>query len=137
MPKSKRAQFERIFGMMAHTELATTDPAATQRFLEKIFGWKFDKVKTPTGDLRTYRTPGGSQGSVRPVQPREAPASINYILVKDLDATAEGIRKAGGEIVMPRVDVPGMGSFFWFKLPGGPILACWQDATERGGTTNG
>jgi hypothetical protein len=24
------------------------------------------------------------------------------------------------------VDVPGMGSFFWFKIPGGPILADWQ-----------
>ncbi len=59
------------------------------------------------------------------------PASINYILVDDLDATARRIEKARGEIVMPRVDIPGMGSFFWFKLPGGPILAAWQDASKK------
>ena len=48
--------------------------------------------------------------------------------VQDLDAATTKIKRAGGEIVLPRVDVPGMGSFFWFRVPGGPIMACWQDA---------
>ena len=34
-------------------------------------------------------------------------------------------------MLMPIVDVPRTGRFFWFKVPGGPILAAWQDAPDR------
>ena len=53
---------------------------------------------------------------------------MNYVRVDDLDGASRKIVRAGGEIVLPRVDIPGMGSFFWFRIPGGPILAAWQDA---------
>lgn len=127
------ANIERAIGTIAHTELASTDPAATQRFLEKVFQWSFEKVNMLAGEYLSYETPGGSRGGIRATQPNEHPSSINYILVDDLDATVTKIKKAGGEIVLPRVDVPDMGSFLWFKVPGGPILACWQDAPNRGG----
>jgi predicted enzyme related to lactoylglutathione lyase len=64
------------------------------------------------------------------VQAKEIPGSMNYVRVDDLDAASQKIVRAGGEIVLPRVDIPGMGSFFWFRVPGGPILAAWQDAAE-------
>ncbi|MDV3293191.1 MAG: VOC family protein [Nitrososphaerales archaeon] len=131
MAKPRRANRGRAIGMIAHTELASTDPEASKRFLGKIFGWEFETVKAPTGKLISYRTPGGARGSIRPTQPKEAPTSINYILVDDLDSTATRIKRMGGEIVLPRVDVPKMGSFFWFKVPGGPVLACWEDAPSR------
>ncbi len=114
--------------MLSHTELASTNPEASKKFMDKVFRWKFETVKTPTGKLFSYRTPGGAEGSIRPTQPKESPTSINYILVHGLDSMATRIKKLGGEIVLPRVDVPDMGSFFWFRVPGGPILACWEDA---------
>src|SRR5947208_3490 len=89
------------------------------------------------GHLRPtqFRTPGGGQGGIRPAQAKEIPGSTSYVRVDHLDAARKKVERAGGEIVLPRVDVPGMGSFFWFRAPGGPILAAWQDApvlpTER------
>jgi len=65
-------------------------------------------------------------------RPKQLPSSTNYILVKDLKETEARVRKMGGEIVLPRTEIPGMGSFFWFKAPGGPVLACWQDAQTSG-----
>jgi predicted enzyme related to lactoylglutathione lyase len=56
---------------------------------------------------------------------------LSYVRVVDLDAALRKVQKAGGRVVLPRVDVPGMGSFFWFQIPGGPLLACWQDTPER------
>ena len=44
----------------------------------------------------------------------------------DLEVALHRIERAGGTVVLPRVDAPGMRSLFWFKIPGGPILACWQ-----------
>ena len=118
-------------GAVAFTELASADPAATRAFLEKIFDWDFESVRMPMGDYLSYRTPGGGRGGIRSTQAKEMPQSMNYVRVEDLDAALTRIRRAGGEIVLPRVDVPDMGSFFWFRIPGGPMMACWQDAPTR------
>lgn len=115
---------------MAFMELASTDPKATRAFLEKVFGWDFEAVKMPMGEYLSYETPKGERGGIRPTQPRETPSSMNYIKVQDLARAEERIRRSGGEIVLARVDLPGMGSFFWFRVPGGPIMACWQDSPE-------
>jgi len=117
--------------MIAHTELASTDPKATRDFLERVFEWRFQSAATPQGELLAYETPGGTVGSVRRTHPQEPPMSLNYVLVEDLQAAEKRILDSGGEIVLPRVDVPRMGSFFWFKIPGGPVLACWEDAPDR------
>jgi predicted enzyme related to lactoylglutathione lyase len=121
----------RVAGMIAHTELASTDPKAARVFLEKVFEWRFQSAATPQGELLSYETPGGTLGSIRKTQPQELPVSLNYVLVEDLNAAEKKILSSGGEIVLPRVDVPHMGSFFWFKVPGGPVLACWADAPDR------
>ena len=127
----KKSNLQRVAGMLAHTELASTDPEATRRFLEKVFKWNLEEAETPTGRLIRYQTPGGARGSIRGTRPKEAPAAINYILVEDIESTASMIKQSGGEILMPIVDVPQMGRFFWFKVPGGPVLAAWQDAADR------
>jgi uncharacterized protein len=113
-------------GGLAFTELASSNPAATRQFLEKVFGWRFRSIQMPMGEYLAYEVPGG-RGGVRPVGPKEEPASLAYIRVQDLETAQRRVAAAGGTIVLPRVDVPAMGSFFWFRVPGGPILACWQD----------
>jgi predicted enzyme related to lactoylglutathione lyase len=131
LAKRKAAGLKRMTGMLAHTEFASTDPRATREFLEKVFGWDLAEVKTPTGKIIRYQTPGGARGSIRRTGAKEAPGTINYVLVKDIAATAKRVKRMGGERLMPITDVPHMGSYFWFKVPGGPVLAAWQDAPER------
>jgi predicted enzyme related to lactoylglutathione lyase len=131
MAKAKRPVRE--LGMISHSEIASTDPVATKKFLEEVFRWDFTTVKTPAGERFSFHAAGGADGSVRKTRSGELPASINYVLVKDLRLAEGEVKKKGGEIVLPRVDVPQMGSFFWFKVPGGPVLACWQDAPDRAG----
>ena len=115
-------------GSLAHTEFATTDPKGTRKFLEKVFGWKFQAAPMPQGEYFMFEGPGGTRGGVRGTQKAETPSVTNYINVDDLADAQKRIEKAGGRIVLPRVDIPGMGSFFWFQAPGGPVLACWQSA---------
>lgn len=113
-------------GGLAFTELSSSDPAETQRFLEKAFGWKFHSIAMPMGEYRSYETPDG-RGGIRPARPAEAPSSLAYIRVHDLTAAQRRVEGAGAKVVLPHVEVPGMGCFFWFQVPGGPLLACWQD----------
>lgn len=113
-------------GGLAFTELSSADLAATRSFLERVFGWKFRSIAMPMGEYLSYETPDG-RGGIRPVQAAEEPASLAYVRVRDLAAAERKVVSAGAVIVLPRVEVPGMGSFFWFRVPGGPLLACWQD----------
>jgi len=53
---------------MAFSELSSTDPAATRRFLEKVFAWRFESLKFPLGEYLSFEAPGGGRGGVRPVQ---------------------------------------------------------------------
>jgi len=119
-------------GGLAFTELASQDPKATRKFLEAVFGWRFESVQMPMGEYLSYRTPDG-QGGVRPTRPEEAPSSLAYVRVSNLLEARRRIEAAGGAIVLPPVTVPAMGSFFWFQVPGGPVLACWQDAPTQSG----
>ncbi len=69
---------------MAFTELASSDPEATRRFLEKIFGWSFKSVKMLGGDYLSFEA-AGARGGIRVTQPKEVPNSTNYVRVQDLD----------------------------------------------------
>lgn len=119
-------------GSIAHTEFASEDPAATRAFLESVFGWQFQSVDMPNGPYHMYEAPGGSRGGVRGLNGPEPASVVSYVEVEDLTQAQKKVEKAGGRVVLPRVDVPGMGAFFWFQVPGGPVLACWQAIPPRG-----
>ena len=116
---------------MGFTELSTTDSIATKEFLEKAFRWKFDEIQMPNGKYLSYRSPDGNTLGIRTAQHSEAPISMNYVRVPDLEIAQNKIQELGGKIVLPRTDIPNMGSFFWFRVPSGPIMACWQDALRE------
>jgi uncharacterized protein len=113
------------------TELSSTDAEASRSFLEKAFHWTFQEIQMPNGRYFSYRSPEGATLGVRSTQQTEAPGSMNYVRVGDLRQAEESVRGAGGNIILPRTDIPGMGSFFWFKIPSGPVMACWQDAQPQ------
>jgi uncharacterized protein len=128
MPRAINRRPRSIPSSLAFVELASGDLDATRTFLGKVFGWKFRSVRMPSGEYLSFRTPGGGQGGVRSVRADELPTSLSYVRVKDLDKARQRVERSGGRIVLSRVDVPGMGSFFWFQIPHGPLMACWQDA---------
>jgi len=121
---------EQETGTMGFTELSSTDSAAARFFLERTFRWKFEEISMPNGKYFSYRSPDGNTLGIRQAKQSEGPSSMNYVRVDDLKQAEARVRDAGGEIILPRTDIPGMGSFFWFKIPSGPMMACWQDAAQ-------
>lgn len=128
---TKRAEPGRDeMGAMGFTELSTTDSEATRSFLEKAFQWRFEEIQMPTGKYLSYRGPNGNTLGIRMAQQSESPSSMNYVRVDDLKKAEARIRDLGGKIILPRTEIPGMGSFFWFKIPSGPMMACWEDEPQ-------
>src|SRR5207302_11086835 len=110
--------------------IAINNISATIKFLQETIDMTFDTVQTQTGKYLTIQNPTMTTVDIRPDQKSEIPGSTNYVRVDDLDEAERNVRKKGGQIILPRTDIPGMGSFFWFKIPSGPVMACWQDTKE-------
>src|SRR5207244_2198681 len=77
-----------LYGWITHTELASSDPAATKMWCTKVLGWKFQpSFPIPGGGeyhLFAYSDKGG--GGIRPNNPPEVPGSIPYVHVADTRA---------------------------------------------------
>lgn len=115
-------------GTPTFLELSSADPVSTRKFLETVFGWSFASRASGTEDGLAFQTLDGLEGRVHRVPTEVPPERISRVRVEDLGSTLERAQGAGGTLILPRVDAPGLGSFFTVRIPGGPILTCWQSA---------
>jgi uncharacterized protein len=112
-------------GTIVHCELYSEDPEATKKFYTKVFGWSFDEI--PNAGYWVVKAPARPHGGlIKRRKPDKAggfvpPSTLNYILVDSVDEAAKKIVAAGGKILVPKYEVPGMGLFSVFEAPGGIV----------------
>jgi predicted enzyme related to lactoylglutathione lyase len=107
-------------GRIDYIEFGTTDLAATKRFYQRVFGWKF----TDYGPEYTSFEDGRLAGGFRSDQPGgKSPLIVIY--AADLDAMRRKIETAGAAPFNDH-SFPG-GRRFHFKDPGGNELAVWSE----------
>ncbi|HEV8360605.1 MAG TPA: VOC family protein [Candidatus Thermoplasmatota archaeon] len=119
-----------IPGAIQHVEFYSEEPAATKRFYSDVFAWTFETASYAPGMQYTgFKTPARPFGGLmdRANVPRDFPSVLTYITVKDVDATARKIERAGGKVLMPKFEVPSVGWFAVFMAPGGVTQAIWQE----------
>jgi len=102
-PSTRRHVFTRgLYGWITHTDLASTDPAATKAWCAKVLGWTFKpSFPMPGGGeihLFAYSEKGG--GGIRPINPPEVPGSIPYVHVANARAAFEQALREGAEEMM-------------------------------------
>jgi predicted enzyme related to lactoylglutathione lyase len=119
-------------GDWCHIDVVAGDRARAQKFYGKVFGWRFEDI--PGADYINVRTSeNGIEsgiGGLAQATGAAAPAPngvVPYILAPDMDATIAAVEAAGGEIVIPRTDVMGMGEFAHFRDPDGNLIGLWRD----------
>src|SRR6266516_6902258 len=92
-----------LYGWITHTELASSDPAATKAWCEAALGWKFKpSFPMPGGGeyhLFTYSDKGG--GGIRRNELPEVPGSIPYIHVADARKAFQKALSGGAEEMYP------------------------------------
>jgi predicted enzyme related to lactoylglutathione lyase len=111
-----------------HFELATDDIEKTATFYREIFGWGIYKWEGPvdywlvdTGDASTP----GINGGLMPAS-GEFKGTINTIEVADIDDAIAKIKANGGEIVLDKATIPGVGYQAYFKDNMGIIVGLHQ-----------
>lgn len=98
---------------ITHFDIPSDDPQRAQRFYQNVFGWKFEKWNGPmeywmvtTGDEKQPGINGGLS--------KRMPGQIgmtNTIEVPSIDEYMKKIQSNGGQILVPKMPIPGVGYF--------------------------
>jgi predicted enzyme related to lactoylglutathione lyase len=120
---------------LCHFEIPADEPERAIAFYRGLFGWDFQCwegggipywiVRTvPTDETGRPTRPGVNGGLMKKQNPQQPWA--NYFLVECVDEAGKKAEALGGQIVLPKTPVPGMGWFLYIKDTEGNIFGVWQ-----------
>jgi len=106
---------------IVHFEIPADDVEKLRKFYSKLFGWKIEKfpgsmeywmIQTVPVDKKGMPIrPGVNGGMMKRQQPEHKP--VNYIAVESVDEYTKKIEALGGKVIVPKMEVPGIG---WWAL---------------------
>ena len=117
-------------GRICRFEIHASQPQVLVDFYSALFGWKFTRIE-PIGIWRIETGDGIGGGLIpRPcAKPGDSPAINSFICtveVAALDRTLADALAKGAVLALPKMTVPGMGSFAYIKDPDGNLLGLLQ-----------
>ena len=106
---------------IVHFEIPADDLGKLRKFYSELFGWKIEKMPGPM-DYWAIKTvpvnekgmpirPGVNGGMMKRQHPEHKP--VNYIAVESVDEYTKKIETLGGKVLVPKMEVPGIG---WWAL---------------------
>lgn len=116
-------------------ELMTTDPAAAKAFYSQVVGWTAADSGMPDMEY-TLLSAGSHQIAGLMALPPEACATgvppnwTGYVAVADVDAKAADMQAAGGQVLHPPHDIPGVGRFAVMADPQGAVICLFKDSSN-------
>jgi len=117
---------------VVHFEIGANDPEKVIAFYENVFGWKVAKWEEPqeywlvqTGEAEE---PGINGGITR--SDEVFSGTVNSVDVPDIDAYIEKIKQHGGEIVVEKHTIPGVGYNAYGKDVEGTLFGIHQEDSE-------
>jgi predicted enzyme related to lactoylglutathione lyase len=114
-------------------ELASTDPARSQAFLKRVFGWDGEAMDLPGAGAYTFvRNATGMVGAVCGMPPgtEGAPSFWGvYFATRDLDASLAKAASLGAQPLAEPFEAPGQGRGAVLAAPGGAMFSLWQAAS--------
>lgn len=127
---------------LVHFEFPVKDMARARKFYGEIFGWKLQEWPMPDGStyVGIHTTPIDEQ-TRQPLKPgainggmleanEHVQAPVFAINVPSIDERVRQIEAAGGTLVMPKVDMMGMGFYCYIKDPEGNVVGLWEDVKK-------
>jgi len=105
---------------VVHFEIRSTDPDASRAFYGKLFGWTFPDGGMPGYSYVESGVEGAIPGGISPLQGGE-PLVTFFVGVEDVRAALQAATAAGGKVVQPATDVPGV-RFGVFADPLGQVV---------------
>jgi len=122
---------------VVHFEIHADDLDRAQRFYSEVFGWTVTNWKGPI-DYRLVSTGEGAPGidgaimeRSEPPGPRGVGGYVCTISVEDIGVTERRVLEAGGQRVLDRHEIPGIGLRAYFRDTEGNVFGALQPAAHR------
>ena len=122
--KKKQAKVKAM--KLQYLEIVTPAVNETCDALANAHGVTFGEPIPELGNARTADlTDGGRIGVRAPMRDTEKPIVRPYVLVENIEAAVKTAEKAGAQIALPPMEIPGQGKFSIYIL-GGIEHGLWQ-----------
>jgi predicted enzyme related to lactoylglutathione lyase len=123
-------------GRVIHFEIHAEDPDRAERFYTSVFGWEVQRYGGPV-DYRLLTTGAAGEAGIdgailqrqSPGGPADGQAVNAYVCTISVDSIEDAERSipaAGGEQVVERMEVPGVGHLAYFKDTEGNIFGALE-----------
>jgi predicted enzyme related to lactoylglutathione lyase len=118
---------------VVHFELYADDPEQVIKFYQDVFGWKITKWE---GAMDYWLISTGAEsepGIDGAIGRRDSDLKCNVIVdVASVDETTQKVLAAGGQVVAPKVSVPGVGYAAYYADTEGVVFGAMEsDSAAR------
>jgi predicted enzyme related to lactoylglutathione lyase len=111
-----------------HFEIPAEDVDRALKFYKEVFGWEFTKWEGPMPYWLIKTGEDGKPGINGGMMKKGNVTSVtNTIDVPSVDEFLKKITEKGGQVVMPKSAIPGVGYFAYCKDTEGNLFGIMQD----------
>jgi predicted enzyme related to lactoylglutathione lyase len=123
---------------VVHFEIPADDLGRAKAFYGDIFDWQLQDMDmgngatytivmtVPVDDQQMPTEPGAINGGMMTRSP-ETSSPVITVGVDSIDDALKKIEAAGGGVVTPRTEIPGMGAYAYFTDTEGNTLGLWEN----------
>jgi predicted enzyme related to lactoylglutathione lyase len=118
---------DRLPGKFIWFDLVTPDTTQSRDFYRALFGWEFEAISTDRGRYELIRHEGRALGGL--FQPSAAQTSalwLSALSVQDIDSATTYATNRGSRIVLPKRELPELGSRVLLQDPQGALIVLLQ-----------
>ena len=114
-------------------DLGVDDIEATKTFYAELFGWEYESGGEESGGYVLAHKDGQPVAGFGPKQDSEQPTVwTTYLASDDVDAAAEKVTAAGGQLLAPVMDVMDSGRMTIAADSVGSVFGIWQAGNHNG-----
>ena len=120
---------------IVHIDIPTTDPKSTAKFYGDVFGWQ---IQTPPGydDYPMFMAEGGPGGGFTTAGSGHEGVQFTvgqpllYLASSDIDADLKRVQANGGQVVLPKSEIPNVGWWAVFTDPSGNKVGLFTNGMQ-------
>ena len=122
---------------VVHFEIPTDDLSRAKEFYGSVFEWELRTIEdmnnytiamtTPLDEQQMPTEPGAINGGLMK-RTMDTPAPVITVGVGSIEDSLKKVEAAGGDVVQPKTDIPGMGSFAYARDTERNVIGLWESA---------